>query len=177
MGFLFSLRKNATVRAIMPNFISNLFSSEAFMPHGHCYLWQANILWTHVISDAIIAMAYATIPFALIYLVRKRKDLAFNWIFVMFGIFILACGATHLMNIWTVWDPVYRLTGLVKAVTALASIGTAIALWPLIPRVLVLPSPSQLREANESLHLEIVERKGGGGLGREESSPGGGGKT
>ncbi|WP_141734469.1 ATP-binding response regulator [Oligoflexus tunisiensis] len=143
----------------MPNFFSDLLSSDSFMPHGHCYLWQANILWTHVISDAIIGLAYATIPFALIYLVRKRKDLAFNWIFVMFGIFILACGATHVMNIWTVWDPVYRLTAVVKAITAAASIGTAVALWPLIPRVLVLPSPSQLRKANESLHLEIVERK------------------
>ncbi len=143
----------------MLEFFANLFSSKNFMPHGHCYLWRPEILWLHVISDAIIALAYASIPFALGYLVRKRKDLAFNWVFVMFGLFILACGATHLISIWTVWEPIYRLDGLIKAVTAMASIGTAVALWPLIPKVIVMPSSSQLEEANRGLHLEIVERK------------------
>lgn len=143
----------------MIDFFKNLFSTQTFMPHGHCYLWRPEILWLHVISDAIIAVAYLSIPFALVYLVRKRKDLAFNWVFIMFSIFILACGTTHLVSIWTVWEPVYRLDGLIKAATALASIGTAVALWPLIPRVLVLPSPAQLEEANMGLHLEIVERR------------------
>ena len=135
------------------------FDSSIFMPHGHCYLWRPDILWLHVISDAVIGLAYASIPFALIYLVRKRQDLAFNWIFILFGIFILACGATHIMEIVTVWNPIYGAEGIVKAITALASLGTAVALWPLLPKVLVLPSPSQLADANDGLQLEIVERQ------------------
>lgn len=143
----------------MYEFFANLLGTQSFMPHGHCYLWRPEILWLHVISDAIIALAYLSIPFALVYLVRKRKDLAFNWVFIMFGIFILACGTTHLVSIWTVWEPVYRFDGFIKAITALASIGTAVALWPLIPKVLVLPSSAQLEEVNQGLHLEIVERR------------------
>ena len=66
----------------------------------------------------------------------------------MFGVFILGCGSTHLMEIWTLWHGTYRLAGIIKAITAGASLATA---WPwclLIPRALSLPSPSQLRAAN-----------------------------
>ena len=69
----------------------------------------------HVISDALISLAYFSIPFTLLYFVRKRRDLEFNWMFVCFAVFIVACGTTHLMEIWTVWHPDYWLSGTVKA--------------------------------------------------------------
>lgn len=143
----------------MLDFFKNLFSSDSFMPHGHCYLWLPNILWLHVISDSLIAASYFSIPFALVYLLKKRTDLAYKKVFWMFGVFIMACGVTHAMNIWTIWDPLYRLDGVIKAVTAAASLATAIFLWPLIPKVLMLPSPSQLAESNKRLESEIIERK------------------
>ena len=111
----------------MFDFFLKLFDSE-FMPHGHCYYWRPEIVGLHVAADALTAAAYFVIPLALIQLVRKRKDLAFHWMFVLFGIFILACGTTHLMAIVTLWHPVYRLDGFVKAITALASVPTAILL-------------------------------------------------
>jgi two-component system, LuxR family, sensor kinase FixL len=77
----------------------------------------------------------------------------------MFGLFILGCGATHLMEIWTLWHGTYRLAGVIKAITAGASVATAITLIPLIPRALLLPSPSQLRAANHGLEREILERR------------------
>ncbi|HEX3991229.1 MAG TPA: PAS domain-containing sensor histidine kinase, partial [Acetobacteraceae bacterium] len=117
----------------MPEYLDRLFSSTGFMPHGMCYQWQAGILALHVIADSLIALAYFSIPFTLLYFVRRRKDLQFNWIFVCFAVFIIACGLTHLMEIWTVWEPVYWLSGGVKAVTALASVPTAILLVRLIP--------------------------------------------
>ncbi|HEY2955153.1 MAG TPA: ATP-binding protein [Candidatus Eisenbacteria bacterium] len=132
------------------DFFSKLFSSD-FMPHGHCYYWRPAILWLHVISDSVIALAYYTIPVALIYLVRKRRDLVFHWMFVMFGVFIFACGTTHVMNIWEVWHGTYRLGGMVKVVTAVASIVTAVVLWPLVPKALALPSAAQLAAANADL--------------------------
>lgn len=133
------------------NAISEFFSSDGFMPHGHCYLWRPELLWLNVISDALIALAYMTIPITLIYFIRKRRDLPFDWMLMAFGIFILACGTTHIMEIWVVWNPDYWLIGLIKAITAAASIVTAILLVRLIPLALAIPSPSQLAGVNAQL--------------------------
>jgi two-component system, chemotaxis family, sensor kinase Cph1 len=155
----------------MLDFFSKLFSTD-FMPHGYCMRWSPEVIWLHVSSDALIALAYFIIPFALIYFVRKRKDLAFNWMFVLFGVFILACGTTHILGIVTLWAPVYRVDGLVKAVTALASIPTAFLLVRLVPGAVNLPSPddlrreidrrtmaeTQLRETNASLERRVEDR-------------------
>jgi PAS domain S-box-containing protein len=142
----------------MAEFLSKLFSSD-FMPHGHCYFWNPEIVWLHATSDGLIALSYYFIPLMLIYFVRKRRDLAFGWMFVMFGIFILGCGTTHLMEVWTLWHGTYRLAGVIKAVTAGASLATAAALVPLIPRALALPSPAALRAANLELEKEIGQRR------------------
>lgn len=138
---------------------SGSFISEQFMPHGHCYLWKAELVWVHVISDLLIALAYASIPAALMYFVIQRRDLVFNWVFVLFGVFILACGATHVMAIAAVWEPAYYLQAGVKVVTAIASVATAIALWPLMPKLLALPSPAQLQAVNQDLEKEVEENK------------------
>src|SRR5438270_13606877 len=104
----------------MPDFFRHLLSSD-FMPHGMCFLWDPAVLWLNVIADALIAICYYAIPFVLFRFARQRKDLAFHWIFVAFGAFILACGTTHVLGIWTVWHGTYRLEGVVKALTAIAS--------------------------------------------------------
>ncbi|MCC5639740.1 PAS domain S-box protein [Nostoc sp. CHAB 5844] len=95
----------------------------------------------------------------LVYFVRKRRDVPFDWIFLMFGAFIIACGTTHVMDVWTLWHPTYWLSGLIKAITAFVSVTTAIELLPLIPQALTLPSPAQLEAANSQLAAEIAERK------------------
>jgi PAS domain S-box-containing protein len=141
----------------MNEFLRKLFSSD-FMPHGYCYLWKPEIVWLHATSDAAIALSYFFIPLALIYFVRKRRDLPFHWMFLLFGLFIFGCGGTHAMEIWTLWHGTYRLAGVIKAITAVASVTTAAALVPMIPRALLLPSPSQLRAANLGLEREISER-------------------
>jgi PAS domain S-box-containing protein len=142
----------------MSEFLSKLFRSD-FMGHGYCYRWQPDIIWLHAVSDALITLSYYFIPFMLVYLVRKRRDLPFHWVFLMFGIFIVSCGTTHAMDIWTLWHGTYRLAGLIKAITAGASLATAAALVPLVPKALQLPSPAQLRLANRELEKEISERR------------------
>jgi signal transduction histidine kinase/ActR/RegA family two-component response regulator len=137
----------------------NLLTDPDFMPHGMCYLWRPGILSLHVISDALITLAYFSIPFALLYFVHARKDLQFNRMFVCFAVFIVACGTTHLLEIWLIWYPAYWLSGIVKAITALASVPTAIMLVRLVPQALQLPSPSALKVANAELQREIAERK------------------
>lgn len=136
----------------MKEFLEKLFSSD-YMPHGYCYLWKPEIVWLHAVSDGVIMFSYYVIPVLLLYFVRKRRDLPFHWMFVMFGVFIFGCGTTHLMEIWTLWHGTYRLSGVVKAITAGASLATAAALFPMIPKALALPSP-------EALRLEIEQRKG-----------------
>ncbi|WP_394846454.1 PAS domain S-box protein [Pendulispora brunnea] len=145
----------------MLEFLRRIFSSDGFMPHGHCYLWSPEIVWLHVISDALVALSYTTIPFTLYYFVRKRRDLPFNWMFLCFAVFIIACGATHYMEIWTLWTPVYRLSGVVKAITAAASVPTAILLVRLVPKALTIPTPAQLSKAHEELKKahEVLETR------------------
>ncbi len=128
-----------------------LAGTGSFMPHGACYLWLPSILWLHVISDTIITLAYYSIPFALFYFVQKRTDIAYRWVFMLFGVFILLCGTTHLMSIWTIWHPDYWLDGLIKLATALVSIVTALLIWPLIPTLLKLPSPQALQTSETYL--------------------------
>lgn len=140
------------------NAFKQFFSSDMFIPHGHCYMWQPAVLWLHVVSDALIATAYFTIPLTLVYFVWRRKDLQFHWMFLCFAIFILVCGASHLMEIWTVWYPTYWLAGAIKAVTAMASIPTAFLLMKLVPFALTLPSPAELTAKNKQLRQEIDDR-------------------
>src|SRR5258705_5778138 len=108
------------------------------MPHGHCYLWKPELIWLHAVTDGLIALSYYLIPVTLVYFVRKRKDLPFHWMFLMFGLSIFGCGTTHLMEIWTLWNGTYWLSGAVKAVTAAASLATAVAMVPLGPPALAL---------------------------------------
>jgi signal transduction histidine kinase len=142
----------------MFEFVQSLMG-RAFMPHGNCYLLRSDLMFLHVTSDGVIALSYFSIPIALALFVRNRKDLDFKGIFHMFGAFILACGLTHVLAIWSVWHGSYYLTGTVKLATAVISMITAVALWPQIPRALALPSPAQLRVSNEALQREIAERE------------------
>ena len=132
---------------------------SSFMPHGYCYRWDPRILLLHVSSDAVIALAYYVIPVILLYFVRKRHDLPFNWIFLLFGAFILSCGTTHLMEVWTVWQAHYYLSGAIKVITAGLSVGTAITLVPLLPKLLALPNPVEMRELNLKLEREIHQHR------------------
>ena len=136
-----------------------LFSSDGFMPHGMCYLWRPGVLGLHVASDLLITLAYFSIPFTLFYFVHRRRELEFNWIFVCFAVFIVACGLSHLMEIVVVWHPLYWLSGGIKAITALASVPTAILLVKLVPTALRLPSPAALRDALAALEKEVAGHK------------------
>jgi signal transduction histidine kinase len=140
-------------------YFERLFDSSMFSPHGICLLWEPELIWLHVGSDAVIAAAYFSIPVALSIFVSKRRDVDFGWIFWAFAIFITACGFTHVLSIVTLWVPVYGIEGIVKALTALASIVTATILWPLLPKLLALPSPSQLRAAELALAQEGMHRR------------------
>ncbi|XGV94715.1 MAG: sensor histidine kinase [Leptolyngbya sp. BL-A-14] len=143
----------------MFDLIGEIFNSGTFIPHGHCYLWKPELVWLHILSDSTIALSYYSIPITLFHFVQRRKDLPFNWVFILFAAFITFCGTSHWMSVWTLWHPVYWLSGGIKAVTALISLSTAIVLFVLIPKALAIPSAAQLKKANLALKQEIAERK------------------
>ena len=140
-------------------FFERLLDSSMLSPHGICLLWEPELIWLHVTSDVMIAAAYFSIPIALSILVSKRRDVDFGWIFWAFALFITACGFTHVLSIITLWVPVYGIEGIVKAFTAVASVVTATILWPLLPKILAIPSLSQLRAAEAALAQEAVHRR------------------
>lgn len=153
LAFVLTLAVVATV-ALAPGSAQR----DSLLPHGYCYRWDPSLLRLHLVSDALIGLAYIAIPLVLVHFIRKREDLPFNWMFLLFGLFIIACGSTHWMEVWTLWNPDYWLAGSVKAITAAASVPTAILLYLLVPHALALPSTRQLREAKEALEREVQAR-------------------
>ena len=113
----------------MLDFWKFLFDSGGYIPQGQCYLRNPSLIGMHLLCDLAIGFSFMAISVSLIYLVRRSKeDAPFSWKFVAFGVFMIACGATHFMEVWTLWTPVYWLSGAVKLMTAVASMTTAVIL-------------------------------------------------
>ncbi|HME12143.1 MAG TPA: hypothetical protein VKF79_04745, partial [Candidatus Acidoferrum sp.] len=140
------------------HFFQPLFGSGGFQPHGFCYAWNSGLVWLHVVSDLLIAAAYFAIPVVLLWFLRKRRDIPFSWIFLLFSVFIVACGGTHLMEVWNLWHAQYWFGGAVKAITAAASVGTAVVLTYTTPRLLQVPNLSEWCKANADLEARIEQR-------------------
>lgn len=140
-------------------FFKALFSSGGFQPHGFCYQWNTGLVWLNVLSDLTIGLAYFAIPVILLWFIRKRTDLPFSWMFGLFGVFIVACGGTHVMEVWNLWHTQYWLAGAIKAITATASVLTAGLLVRVMPQAVELPGTQQWRQANSELHQQVHEHK------------------
>lgn len=137
------------------------FSQMAFMPHGHCYLWKPALVWTHVTTDVLIGSAYLGISITLYILLRNIR-LPFSAMVLAFGVFIAACGATHFMEVWNLWQADYWTAAVVKVLTAAASVATFLWLVQLRPQILAVAEAARLseqrREALEKTNIEL-ERK------------------
>jgi signal transduction histidine kinase len=142
----------------MKDFLAKIIEAD-FMPHGHCYFWKPEIVWLNVVGDSLIALAYYSLPLMLFYFARKRTDLTHKYVFMLFAAFIFACGTTHIVDIWTIWVPTYRLEGVLKVITGILSVGTAFVVYKSVPTLLALPSQDQLKAVNKQLQTEIEERR------------------
>jgi PAS domain S-box-containing protein len=142
---------------ISPPLARRLLASN-FLPHLYCYLGKPGLVWTHVVADSLIGLSYFMISGTLVYLVQKgRRDIPFHWMFLAFGLFIVACGGTHLMEVVTVWVPVYVLSASIKVVTALASMATAVLLPFTVPQTLALVQTAKASEAAEGRFRGLLE--------------------
>lgn len=135
-------------------------ASAQLLPHGFCFMRKPDLIWLHVISDAVIALAYFMIPVVLVYFMRRMGTrISFNWAIALFAAFIVLCGAGHVLDIVVVWHPVYYLQGWVRALTALVSLATAMAIIPLVPKLLQMKTPEELEAANARLREEVLARE------------------
>src|SRR5947207_2442489 len=159
-GIVFSLMLAIGLSNFLwPQWWRGLFSAQGFMPHGHCYLWRPEVVWLHVGSDMLIGLSYVAISATLACLVHKgRREIPFHWMILGFGLFIVACGGTHFMEVWTLWQPRYWLSGDIKLITAAASLTTAFALPPLIPKVLAMIQDAKLSKGRKQ-QLESANRE------------------
>lgn len=139
--------------------LSQMLSANGLLPHGYCLSWSPTLVIAYVVSETLIFLAYFSMPAALSYFARRRKDFPYQWVLWMFATFIMACGLTHLIGAVLLWQPWYGLDVIFKSATALISIGAAVSLWYVLPDALRLPSPAQLRRVNEQLQTEIIERR------------------
>ena len=139
--------------------VGGFLSVNGYLPHGYCFTWTPSLLWSMVVSDGVIALSYFSIPAVIVSFYAKRPDLQYRGVAALFGLFIMACGVTHLMAIWTIWVPDYGLEALTKMLTAGVSLVTAAALWPLLPKALKIPSVQQLQQAIAQLESEMAKRK------------------
>jgi len=144
-----------TVVLLAPRAVTDVLTARGYLPHAHCYLWQSQLVALHGISDFLIGGSYLVISLTLGFIVyRARGGVPFHWMVLAFGAFIIACGLTHFMEVITLWTPVYWLSGDVKVVTAIASVGTAVALPPLVPRILALVRAEEIAERRQ---IELEE--------------------
>jgi len=136
--------------------LDTFLNTDQFMPHGMCYLWRPDVLWTSVISDVVIALAYYSITVAFIVFVKKRKDLKYPWFFILDGsIIFVACGTSHLIGAVVVWEPIYGVSAIAKAVTAVSSLATGIANWYVLPFFVSIPSPAMLEKKVAERTLDL----------------------
>lgn len=135
------------------------------MPYGHCYFWEPALIWSHAISDSLIALAYFIIPFSLIQVARKRADYSYQWVLVLFTLFFIGSGLTHVMDVVNIWEPLFRIDSVIRILTAAASLGTAALLIYFTPKLILFPGKKkwkeltkELQELNEQLERKVDER-------------------
>jgi two-component sensor histidine kinase len=141
--------------------------ADRFMPHATCYLFNPRLILLHATTDSLIGLSYVAISLTLISLVAKaRQTIPFHWMMLAFAVFIIACGGTHLMEVWTIWRPSYWASGYVKVITAAASLAVALVLPSLVPKVLSLLDESRLssKRAVALQEANLVLREAESGL-------------
>ena len=142
----------------MGEFLRRLLEPD-FMPHGYCWKWEPWVVWTHVVADSTIFLAYMFIGITLLRIAARRRDVAANLVLVLFGAFIVSCGCTHAMEVFNTWNGVFRLSGLIKVITAAVSLVAAVPLVRILPKLLAAPALTQVLEMDAALSSEQQEKQ------------------
>jgi diguanylate cyclase (GGDEF)-like protein/PAS domain S-box-containing protein len=131
-------------------------------PNGSCLTWGPGLVWLDAIADGLIGLSFVAIAVLLLRLARRRPDLGSGFITRLLVAFTLVCGLAQGFSVLTLWVPAPGIEGLVKAVAAIVSLVTVVALWPLVPKALALPTAADLHQANQALRASqgFLQRTG-----------------
>jgi signal transduction histidine kinase len=149
---------------LIPFVLEFVYPDAGFVPKGDALKQNGPILWAHIATDFLIGIAYVSITLSLLYIIKKAgKSIPFSWVFVMFGLFIIACGFTHFMGVFVVWKPWYWIEAGVQYFTVVVSLGTAIAIVPLTPKIFKLIDSVNASEHRKKIifkqNNELLENK------------------
>jgi PAS domain S-box-containing protein len=121
-------------------------------------MWNTNLILLNVVSDGLVALSYYSIPAALFTLTLKKRDaVPMRPLVILFGLFIAFCGAGHVMDIVSIWKPIYWIKGFWNTGTAVTSVVTAIILIPKVAGFLKLPETTAQLEREKD---DLQERHG-----------------
>jgi two-component system, NtrC family, sensor kinase len=139
------------------DWFTKLFEATGFLTRDHCGPWSSSLVWTYILSNVVITLAYFSIPIYLYVIWRKRRyDIPDSWLFLFFAAFIAACGLTHICDIVVFWWPAYRLFTLISAVTAGLSVYTAVRLPYVTKSLVALPTLAIFHNMNRELELAVA---------------------
>ncbi|MBD3629132.1 hypothetical protein [Cyclobacterium sp.] len=145
-------------------FLTKLFLADDWPARWVCGQWSSFHGWLYITSDIAIWLAYFVIPAIIIFFTQKRHNLPFLPVFWLFGAFIILCGSTHLIDALMFWWPGYRLSALVRLMTALVSLATSFVLIRDLPKLIEVKPKNELKTYQMEKQLiqyekEILELK------------------
>jgi PAS domain S-box-containing protein len=119
----------------MFDWLTSLFSTDGFVPRRECGAWTPEWVAVHTASDVLTWLAYLSIPLVLLTIARHPAVRPLRPLLWLFAAFIVSCGTVHLLEAVMFDRPLYRLSGVVKGVTAVVSWVTVFALVPAVRRL------------------------------------------
>lgn len=138
------------------DFFKSLFRQEDFRSAWQCGDWTDFHGWLYIVSDLLAWSAYFVIPLLILaYALKKGSGIRFNGLYFLFAVFILLCGVTFFLDALMFWIPMYRLSALVRFVTALISWITVFAVMRNMPLLFSLRSGDELQaEIQHRIEME-----------------------
>ena len=147
-------------------FFSRLFSTEDWPSRWDWGIWTEFHGWLYILSDLGLLAAFFVFPFLLIRFIKKNPSVPLPGVFWLLVIFIIFCGLTYLIDIMNFWWPGYRLSALLRFITAVISWVTILKFYKYIPIALTFRSPGEVEK--EMLQHKRTEAKF---MGLLESAP------
>jgi len=132
-----------------------------FMPHSMCVNGNSLLIKLMNSGDSIIALSYIFASFALLYICWKQW-LVFRgisrWFIFSYGLFIISCAATHVMDVIVFYYPHYWFQAWVVLWTAVVAVPITMFTIKVVPWFVGLAvAPEDLSASVNGLQIEIAE--------------------
>src|SRR5437868_4482547 len=120
----------------MQSWLASLFGTEGFAARSEVGI--SGIVLLSSVADAVIAASFIIIPAALLFLYCRRgeHDRRARALLTLFILALLSVGLSHFASLFGSWGLAQRLAGVLKALSAVFALTTAIVIWKLMPEIL-----------------------------------------